>query len=311
MIQNHTLGFLVSLMVTVSLSSFAFAKDNVATPFLPEVLNPDGRMTLTPGFSPEGKTMYFAQTECLPIWECPQTLKRIERTQTGWSEVQSVKLPSTARVDYPSVSPDGRYLLFSWATKNPAYEGRDVSTNFDLWRADLTEVPLRPEPLQGTDLNRLRAGTVKTLRFVNNETAPHLTRDGDLYFWSERLGAIGERDVFLAKPDGEGGFKAPEPLPAPINSKARDNGSWVSPDGLTMLINYSDRGGCGGSDIFIAYKTDDLWSEPQNLGCEINSSYDEYGAAFIPNTQTIVFPSLRPSKGVSEGTVQLWQADLP
>ncbi|MEM9401723.1 MAG: hypothetical protein AAGA44_04435 [Pseudomonadota bacterium] len=33
----------------------------------------------------------------------------------------------------------------------------------------------------GPDLNRVRAGAVRTLRFVNSETAPNLTTAGDLY----------------------------------------------------------------------------------------------------------------------------------
>lgn len=48
------------------------------TLFLPDVLKPAGRITLTPGFSPDGGTMYFAQTECTPIWECPQRLTQFQ-----------------------------------------------------------------------------------------------------------------------------------------------------------------------------------------------------------------------------------------
>lgn len=53
--------------------------------FLAQVLAPAGRITLTPGFSPDGRTMYFAQTECTPIWKCPQRLKRMVRQDDGWS----------------------------------------------------------------------------------------------------------------------------------------------------------------------------------------------------------------------------------
>lgn len=281
------------------------------TLFLPEVLIPSGRITLTPGFSPDGSTMYFAQTECTPIWKCPQRLKRIVRSGDHWSSPFIVPLPQDARVDYPSVTPDGRYLLFSWAAVRPELPKVKLNDNFDLWRLDLTDPGAMPELLRGPDLNRIREGAVRTLRFVHNETAPILTKTGELYFWSERLDGMGDRDVYRAQPDGKGGFQRPDLLPAPINSRARDDGAWISPDGQTMLITYSDRGGCGGSDLFMAHRNGKNWSNPANLGCNINSPFDEYAAAIIPATRKIVFPSTRPAKGMSKDTVALWVAELP
>ncbi len=273
--------------------------------FLPEHLAPSGKFTLTPGFSPDGKTMVFAQTQCVPIWECPQRLMRMTRGAGGWSKPEAVRLPIDARVDYPSITPDGRYLLFSWAPGKPIGSA-SVGEDFDLWRLYLLKPGARPEMMPGIDLNRVRAGKLRTLRFVHNETAPNITRDGTLYFWSERLDAIGERDVFVARPDGKGGFLKPAPLPAPINSRGRDDGAWVSPDGRTMLVTYGDRGGCGGNDLFISRVGKTGWSQPRNLGCGINSSADELAATIIPGTKTLVFASTREAPGLAKGTVALW-----
>jgi Tol biopolymer transport system component len=279
--------------------------------FLPEVLAPVGRITLTPGFSPDGTTVYFAQTECTPIWECPQRLKRIMRVGDGWTAPERVALPQDARVDYPSVTPDGRTLLFSWAAMRPEHPNVKLNDNFDLYRLDLGDPEAVPELLRGPDLNRIREGAVRTLRFVHNETAPILTSAGDLYFWSERLDGMGDRDVYRARPDGAGGFKRPEVLPAPINSAKNDSGAWISPDGQTMLLTYYDRGGCGGSDLFIAHRDGENWTDPVNLGCTINSPFDEYAAAMIPGTRSVVFPSTRPFKGSTKYAVALWIAELP
>ncbi|MEO0464951.1 MAG: hypothetical protein AAF216_00285 [Pseudomonadota bacterium] len=146
---------------------------------------------------------------------------------------------------------------------------------------------------------------------MNNETAPIQTEAGDLYFWGERLDGLGDRDVYVARATPSGGFQEPELLPAPINSSSADDGAWVSPDGLTMLVTYSDRGGCGGSDIFISRLLNGVWSEPSNLGCHINSAYSEFAAAVVPGTNQIVFPSDRPQPGTSAGTIQLWTAEVP
>lgn len=287
---------------------------NTAAPspvlFLPALLNPSDRFTLLPGFSPDGQTMFFSQTDCLPIEKCPQRLKRIDRTATGWTAPRPVPLPQDARAEYPSVTPDGRYLLFSWAATRPEFPEAAVNDNFDLWRLDLTRPDAQPEPLQGPDLNRLRAGRVKTLRFVHNETAPILTTEGELYFWTERLDGVGERDVYVARATAAGGFGKPEPLRAPINSAGRDNGAWVSADGRLMLITYANRGGCGGSDLFLSRKVAGRWTEPKNLGCDINSPFDDGAGMFIPGTSTLVFMSARPFAGGQSGAVALWSLDV-
>lgn len=302
---------LVAAIPLLAAADAAPERPEVPRLFLPEVLAPGGRITLTPGFSPDGHTMYFAQTECTPIWECPQRLKRISRKGDGWSAPERVPLPQDARVDYPSVTPDGRTLLFSWAATRPELPNVKVNENFDLYRLDLGEPGAVPELLRGPDLNRIRKGAVRTLRFVHNETAPILTAAGDLYFWSERLDGMGDRDVYRARPDGAGGFRRPELLSGPINSKGSDDGAWVSPDGQIMLITYSDRGGCGGSDLFISHRHGENWTAPVNLGCTINSPFDEYAAAMIPGTRQIVFPSTRPFKGADRYSVALWVAQLP
>jgi len=231
---------------------------------------------------------------------------------TSWTTPEPVSSTQGGRVDYPSVTPDGRYLLFSWQMPREDLTGFDVDGNFDLWRLDLEIPGAEPEPMIGPDLARLRAGAVRTLRFVNNETAPNLTEEGDLYFWSERLDAIGERDVFVARSDGAGGFQAPEPLPAPINSPSSDEGAWVSADGRTMLINYADRGGCGGSDLFMSRRREDgTWSDPENLGCDINSPDEEYAGVITPDGAQIVFISNRPDGVLDRPTFQMWATAMP
>ncbi|MFN0098530.1 MAG: hypothetical protein ACKVS7_07640 [Gemmatimonadaceae bacterium] len=278
--------------------------------FLPEVLDPYNRFTLPPGFSADGRTMFFSQTECLPIWQCPQRLKRIDKTSSGWTAPRLVPLPQDARGEAPSVTPDGRYLLFSWAATRPEHPEVAVNDNFDLWRLDLTVPGAAPEPLRGPDLNRPRAGRVKTLRYVHNETAPSLTTEGDLYFWTERLDGVGERDVYVARATSDGGFAKPEPLPAPINSEGWDDGAWVSADGKLMLITYSNRGGCGGNDLFLSRRIAGRWTEPKNLGCEVNSAYDDGAGMIIPGSRTLVFMSGRPFPGGQSGAVALWTVEV-
>lgn len=274
--------------------------------FAPDQLQQDGRVTLTPAFSPDGNTIYFAQSDCSPIWECPQRLKRSRRTADGWSAPELVTLPAEGRVDYPSVSPDGRTLLFSWAAARDRLAGAEVDSDFDLYTLDLSNPDAVPRPLDEPDINRIRGGAVLTLRFVNNETAPQLTRDGDLYFWTERLDGPGERDIYVARNDGKGGFEKPEPLPAPINSPLRDTLGWISSDGDLMLLAYSGRRGLGENGIFASWKRDGTWSKPVNLGPTVNSAYSDFAPRLSHDGKTLLFSSTRPFEGQAAGLIQVW-----
>ena len=274
--------------------------------FAPEALAQEGRITLSPGFSPDGKTIYFAQADCRLIWECPQRLMRARMGHGGWEPAEPVDLPQEGRVDWPSVSPDGRRLLFSWAVPRERHAGRNVYEDFDLYSLDLTQPAALPQPIDDPDINRVRGGSIRKTRFVNNETAPSLTTDGDLYFWTERTDGVGLRDVCVAKSDGAGGYRKAQPLPAPINSGGEDDGMWVRPDGRLMLMSYADRGGEGGSDVFVSVRTPSGWSDPEPLGPAVNSGHADFAARVTPGGEYVVFTSSRPQRGEAAGLYQIW-----
>ena len=289
-----------------------FAEAQGPERYFPDDLQQDGRVSLSPGFSPDGRALYFAQSEGSPIWEYPQRLKVAYRTETGWTAPQLVDLGRQGRVDEPSVSPDGSTLYFSWSGARDDLSGQDVAENFDLFRLDLTDPDARPQPLLGSDINRVRGGATATLRYVNNENGPVLTEAGDLFFWGERLDAVGERDVFVAESDGEGGFKTARPLGAPINTPEREGGSWVTPDGRIMLVTLN-RASTGEDGIYLSRRSGEGWSRPVSLGATVNAG-GAFAPRITPDGRTLVFSSARAFPGQAEGLLQIWSypvADIP
>ncbi|MBV7259084.1 TolB family protein [Erythrobacter crassostreae] len=284
------------------------------TLFAANDLQQAGRVTLSPAFSPDGGTIFFTQADCDRIWNCPQLLMRSSRTSSGWSHPQIVKLPQEARADWPSVSPDGGTLYFSWAPKRARHAGEGVDVDFDLFRLDLTDPSAAPEALDEPDINRIRGGAIAKTRYVNNETAPVITHNGDLYFWSERLDGAGLRDIYVARSDGDGGFKRPEILPDPINNDGENDGSWVSPDGRLMLLTTSKRGTREPGNLHVSTLKDGRWSTPRVLGDSVNSRHSDFAGRVTPDGKTLVFTSDRPVDGGEAGLYQIWQvpvAEIP
>lgn len=279
-----------------------------AVRFAPTALEQDGKITLTPSFTPNGDTIYFAQSECSPIWKCPQRLKMSERTADGWTTPELIPLPTADRVDWPAVSPDGETLIFSWAAPRSDYKNLEIRENFDLYTLDLTDANASPIPLFGADINRPRAGTFKTLRYVHNESYPSLTRNGDLFFMTERFDGIGERDIYMAPANANGALQTAFPLSGPINTPQRDDGVWVNAQGNLMLLTYGNRGGEGSTDIFVSRLVDGAWQIPVNLGNTVNSPFADFGAKLNHDETQILFTSDRPVEGQTEGILQVWVA---
>lgn len=274
----------------------------------------DGQITLTPGFSPDGLTAYFAQSPCAVIGDCPQRMTVAKKVGGRWQPGAPFPLPgdgptvngSPSRVDYPSVSPDGRYLLWSWSVARADKAMLQANEDFDLYRLDLATPGAVPEPLDMADINRPRAGAIAKVRFVHNETAPVMSAAGDLYFWTERPDGLGDRDVFLAPADGRGGFKRARPLPGPVNTPGSETSGWVSADGRVLLLALAGRSGSGGTDLFVSYFDNSAWSEPLNLGPAVNTPAQEFGATITPDGASLVFSSTRAYPGQAAGLIQVW-----
>lgn len=274
--------------------------------FAPGAISIDGRATLSPGFSPDGETAYFTQSACASIPRCPQHLYVSRYEKGGWTPGKRVNRLGDYRVDWPSVTPDGKTLVLTWTAPRARYKDLDIITNFDLYMLSLDDPDAMPVAFEGADINRPRAGRLKTRRAFHVQSAGVVTQAGDLYFWDEREDAVGERDVFIARSDGEGGFATAEALPAPVNSTGRDHHSWVSPAGGLMFIAYPDRGGLGDDDIFVTRKTNNGWSEPESLGPLVNSPFPDFAARLTPNGSELVFTSARPFADRPAGLYQVW-----
>lgn len=89
-------------------------------------------------------------------------------------------------------------------------------------------------------------------------------------------------------------WKEPVKVEKPLNSKFYEASICESSDGNTLFFTSDRPGGFGGRDIYRVMKEGSGWTEPQNLGPIINSSFDEDAPFFHPDNRTLYFSSNGP-----------------
>ena len=89
-----------------------------------------------------------------------------------------------------------------------------------------------------------------------------------------------EKDVYVSIQEKDGVWSAPINLGKQINTTEDEVSPFLASDGRTLYFASSGRPGYGGHDIFMSKRQGDgwtSWSEPLNLGPEINSiGFDAY-----------------------------------
>lgn len=120
---------------------------------------------------------------------------------------------------------------------------------------------------------------VEKLPFNNKDYSvghPALSSDGKwLYFASDMPGGYGDTDIYVAEVYADGKVGDPKNLGPKINTAGREMFPFVN----DSILYFSSDGhyGMGGLDVFESKKAKDLdFSEPKNLGAQVNSTHDDF-----------------------------------
>jgi Tol biopolymer transport system component len=152
------------------------------------------------------------------------------------------------------------------------------------------------------------ATSVAGINGAGNNGTPFLTQDGlTLYFYSDRSGGVGSRDIWQAhRSDASAAWQGLAPVPV-INSSSLDHLPTLSADQLTLVFA-SDRAGLGASDLWIAERSSVSvnFSPPQNL-VALNTPVEDSGPSLSSDGLTLYFSSKRPSASTSD----IWVATRP
>lgn len=220
-----------------------------------------------PMLSPDGKVLFFTRskhpenvggvTDLADIWYCTMT------DDGSWSPAQNLGRPLNDRFPNAIIgfSPDGRlmYLRNYYINdhRNPVQQGISVSKgSTDGWSY--------PENL-----------TIQYFMNKSDHQSTSLSADGKTMVMAiESYGTYGAEDIYVSFIEKDGSWSEPKNLGATINTSYHEMTPYLAEDNQTLYFASNGHKGFGSRDIFSSTRLDDTWrnwTEPQNLGPEVNT----------------------------------------
>lgn len=137
----------------------------------------------------------------------------------------------------------------------------------------------------------------------------NLCPDGNILIMGlERQEGLGRRDLYVSFREGDFQWSAPLHLGNVINTNKEESRAFLAADGQTLYFASRGHAGKGGFDLFYARRLDDSWtnwSEPQNLGENINTPFDDEYIS-LPVTGDPAYLVYRDT-----GSLNIYAAHLP
>ncbi len=180
---------------------------------------------------------------------------------------------NTKNLEYfPYMTPDGKLLAFT------RLDGQEEN----LYLAQKSDTGFAPAVSFGEPINT-----------EENEGAETMNADGTLLFFTgcNRPDGYGSCDIYFSQ-KLNGKWTSPAGIGKPINAGSWEAQPGFSSDGKALYFASNRKGGFGGKDIWVSYLDEQMkWSEPQNLGPDINTSYDDQCPFIHADNQTLYFTS--------------------
>lgn len=139
---------------------------------------------------------------------------------------------------------------------------------------------------------------------------PVLTADQQQLIFTRRLGGgpNDDEDLVISKKNMNGRWDIPESLSKNINTKLNEGTCTISADGRKLIFTSCvGRQGHGSCDLFESVRIGDDWTEPKNLGSQVNSAEWESQPSLSADGRTLYFVSDR--RGGS-GRRDIWMSSL-
>jgi outer membrane protein OmpA-like peptidoglycan-associated protein len=259
---------------------------------------------LNPLLSPDGKTLYFSRQnhpDNIGGVQDKEDIWYSELDSTGrWQLARNMELLNNQGPNFvntiQAVSPDGKSAIMllgnQYLDNGKMLAGVSISTNVGgTWS--------RPVALKIT--NDYNYAEKANYFLANNRKT--------LLMSVERDDTHGDRDLYVTfmKPDST--WTEPLNLGDVINTAGEESAPFLAAGDTTLYFSSNGFSGYGGNDIYITRRLDDTWtkwSEPENLGPEINSPLEDLFFNIPASSEYGYY-----SRGISETNTDIFRVKLP
>lgn len=154
---------------------------------------------------------------------------------------------------YPAcLSPDGRELFLI-----------RTGEGSDIWVSRRTGNDWSKAEILGA---RINSG--------GNETAAWLSKDGTLYFVSDRKGGFGGKDIYTSQRGAGGDWSKVRNLGKGINTPFDEESPCLAANDSILFFSSKGHFSMGGLDVFTSRRSGKTWLEPVNIGYPVNTTSD-------------------------------------
>jgi outer membrane protein OmpA-like peptidoglycan-associated protein len=256
-----------------------------------------------PLISPDGKTLFFSRSnhpgnvggidDDEDIW-----YSELDESTGEWKEAKNIGpvLNNKGPNYISSVTPDGNNILLLL--------GNEYLPNGKM-RAGLS-ISRKTE----NGWSQPEALTIDNLYNYSEKANFYMANNKKTLLMSiEREDSYGDRDLYASfiKPDGTWG--EPVNLGKTVNTASEESAPFLAADDETLYFSSDGFAGFGGTDIYVTRRLDDSWknwTEPENLGPDINSENDDEFFNIPASGEYAYY-----SRGVGTDNMDIFKLELP
>ena len=256
----------VLLLYTCAMSAHAAPTGSQPRHWTPATLSIN-QYESSPTFSADGRELYFFRAD---RGFGGYRLLQSECRNGQWSRPvePAFAAPVPALESDPALDADGLRLYFV------SNRGAADPDDLDIWvveratRGSEWGMPRRlPEPVNS----------------AGSELLPRPMPDGRLLFGSSRAGGLGQGDIYVATPDGKGGWQVAN-VGAPVSSAANEYEAEISRDGRVLVV-VADRG--DRSHLYVYDRQGDAWHERGRIAAR--DDVFQVGPLLSPDGRRLLF----------------------
>ncbi len=229
--------------------------------------------------SPNGDEIYFTVDDIKSKIALISYIKKVNNNE--WSKPKAALFSGKYRDLEPAFSPDGKRLYF--VSNRPINKDSISPKDYDIWYVDKINTNWSSPKNIGFQINSKA-----------NEYYPSVTKNGDIYFTSERENGVGSEDIFVSRLK-DGKYQKPTALGLGVNTKYYEFNAYISPNEEYLIFSaLRPNEGIGGGDLYISYNKNNEWSKAKLLE-KINTEYLDFCPFVDVENDKLYFTSQRSS----------------